>query len=118
MASIRDIADPARPSSLGSLEVELKSGRVIHARDVGARRCAILHGPAGIEPRRWRDLTAKLPFAFARDAVVSLAEPVKLNRRVVGLRVMFTGGPQFVYEISGGRPQLTTSIEDISGVKP
>ncbi len=115
MASVRDVPDPDAPSALGSLEIELKTGRVMHARPDGKRSCEIVIGPAPWEPRRWRDLTANLPFAFARDAVISLAEPVELEREVVGLRVVFANGGHFVYDVISGRPRLRASTDDISG---
>ena len=114
IASIRDIPNPTESFSLGSLEVELKSGRVIHVRPDGRKSCAIVRGPAVIEPRGWRDLTPELPFAFARNAVVARAEPMKLDQQVVGLKVLFADGAQFVYDVVSGRPRLTTSNEDIS----
>ena len=117
MASVRDVPDPDAPSSLGSLEIELKSGRMMHARPDGKGNCAIVLGPAPREPLRWRDLTANLPFAFARDAVISVAEPVELKHAVVGLRVVFANGGHFVYDVSNGRPKLTTSTDDISGAR-
>jgi hypothetical protein len=117
VASIRDIPDPSAPSSLGSLEIELKTGRVIHARPDERQSCAILPGPARTDPRRWRDLTPDLPFAFARDAVIGLAEPVERERTVVGLRVVFADGAQFVYDTSNGRPRLETSTDDITGAR-
>lgn len=117
VASIRDVPNPTDSSSLGSLEVELKSGCVIHARPDGRKRCAILRGPAPVEPRRWRDLTPELPFAFARDAMVAQAEPMTLDEQVVGLKVLFADGAQFAYDVISGRPRLTTPNKDISGAK-
>ncbi|NIP13779.1 MAG: hypothetical protein GWM88_03155 [Pseudomonadales bacterium] len=99
------------------MEIELKNGRIIHARPAGSGGCAILPGPARYEPRRWRDLTPDLPFAFARDAVVTLAEAVELDHKVVGLRLKFANGAQFVYDTSGGGPRLTTSIDEVSGAR-
>lgn len=118
VASIRDVPVPSAPSSLGSLEIELKNGRVIHARPDATGSCAILTGPAPSEPRRWRDLTTDLPFAFGRDAVISLAEPIDGEQTIVGLRVVFADGAELVYDVSGGRPRLTTSTDEISGARP
>ncbi|MDH3643843.1 MAG: hypothetical protein OES38_17185 [Gammaproteobacteria bacterium] len=104
-ASIRRVTD--------SLEIETKTGRVVHVTRTTDGQCVMAQGPApdtappADQRSRTRvDLTTKIPFAFDNRPTVTSVEFLQHGATRYGCVIGFSGGGQVAYQLDHGQPQL------------
>ncbi len=109
IGSIRRIcyaADGADTSASWALEIETKTGRIVHVRPAQDGTCLIGSGPAPAplpamarSIRRWQDLTAEAPFAFDGRPVVTRMEALYRAGRSCGCVMEFSNGGRLTYDL-------------------
>lgn len=108
VGSIRCIRYKAHPDELapGSLEIETKTGRIVHVTPTGDGACRIARGPLPAPPeataatvRHWTDLTAEIPFAFDGRPVIAQVEPVRRGGGTSGCVIEFSNGGRLTYTV-------------------
>jgi len=99
-------ADCADAAASWALEIETKTGRIVHVRPGQDGVCLIGSGPAPApvpaaarSTRRWEDLTAEAPCAFDGRPVVTRMEPLYRAGRPCGCVMEFSNGGRLTYDL-------------------
>jgi len=109
IGSIRRIChapDSADTGASWALEIETKTGRIVHVGPAQDGACLIGTGPAPAPVpamagsiRSWQDLTAEAPFAFDGRPVVTRMEALYRAGRPCGCVMEFSNGGRLTYDL-------------------
>jgi hypothetical protein len=111
--SIRYLTDSqsATKDILGALEIETKTGRLVHCAPAHGDTCVIAPGPvpapdSGPTTRYWTDLTDTLRFAFDGRPTVSSVHALRKGKQTCGCAIEFSGGGRLIYQVAQGAAEI------------